>query len=225
MAPNWWQSLPGSIDRRLHRRERPQQAKAAILGVLLLQMLANGIGGFIVWVYLAVLFPLHLPDGGQQETLNLTVFSLYIAATFVIAVPINAIVLRHAINWVREGREPTKKERHATLALPARQTLSAFIGWLGAALIFGLVNKDVARVSFGIAFAGLETCSMLYLLLERHFRPLFALGLAEEDLPEDRREILPRLMLAWLVGSATPLVAIAVIFGFVSLRHGPHLTT
>jgi hypothetical protein len=39
-------------------------------------------------------------------------------------------------------------------------------------VLFGVVNADVQRVSVGIVLAGIVTCTLLYLLLEGHFRPL-----------------------------------------------------
>ncbi len=182
----------------------------AIRGVLLLQLAANGTGAVLVLTYLRWLFPVELPEGGRAENINVAVFALYLAVTVFLAVPVNAMFLRHAMAWVREGREPSPGERRDTLSQPLRQTLSAFLGWFGAAVIFGLLNDDAARVSVGITLAGLVTCSMLYLLLERHFRPIYALALADAELPSQRREILPRLMLAWLLGSAIPLLALGL---------------
>jgi adenylate cyclase len=187
---------------------RRAQARAAVLGVLALQAGANTAGGAIVFAYLRWLFPIDVPDGDQ--TLSLVVFGAYLGVTVVVAAPLNAWRLRRAMSWVRENRTPTDVERLDALTQPLQQTVSAFIGWLGAAVIFGILNDDAARVSVGISLAGLVTCSILYLFLERHFRPVFALALEGRELPERRREILPRLMLAWLLGSAVPLLAIGL---------------
>jgi adenylate cyclase len=181
-----------------------------VFGVVLLQLLANGAGAVVVLTYLRWLFPVELPSDGLDQTLNAVVFGTYLFLTFIIAAPLNALMLRRAVAWVREGREPTADERQETFIQPFRQTASAFLGWVGAALIFGVLNERGARVSVGIALAGLVTCSMLYLLLERHFRPIFALALEDAELPEHRREILPRLMLAWILGSAIPLLALGL---------------
>jgi adenylate cyclase len=181
-----------------------------VRGVVLLQFAANGAGAALVVVYLRWLFPVELPAGEEQQAINVAVFSAYLFVTIVLAAPVNAHRLRRAVSWVREGREPTPRERHDTLTQPFQQTASAFLGWLGGAVIFGLLNEGSARASIGIALAGLVTCSMLFLLLERHFRPIFALALEHTDLPESRREILPRLMLAWWLGSAIPLLAIGL---------------
>jgi adenylate cyclase len=197
-------------ERRSTRRRQPAAARAAVRGVILIQALANSAGALVVFAYLYWLFPVELPDAEAEQSINITVFGLYLFVTMVLAAPINGLNLRRAMSWVREGREPTPAERKETLTQPLWQTASAFCGWLGAAVIFGILNENSARVSVGIVLAGLVTCSILYLMLERHFRPIFALALEGAELPENRREILPRLMLAWWLGSAIPLLAVAV---------------
>jgi adenylate cyclase len=176
--------------------------------VLRLQLLANGIGALVVIAYLRFLFPASA-DPARTE-LNLVIFVSYLVALVLIGFPINLAVLRRSVDWVREGRAPTARERSFTFRLPLFETLASLITWVGAAVLFGALNNDQLRVGLGIGLAGLLTCSMLYLLLEGHFRPVFALALAHADLPEGRRDVFPRLMLAWIVGSATPLLAIGL---------------
>lgn len=185
------------------------KARAAVRGVLLLQLAANGIGITVVVAYLLVFFPVE--DGGDTIVgLNLAVFGVYVVLTLLVAAPVNAHFLKRAVGWVAEGRAPTAAERHETLLQPARQTASALLGWLGAALVFGLLNDDRERIGWGIAIAGMLVCAILYQLLERHFRPLFALALDGVDWVGRNREVLPRIMLAWWVGSAIPLLLIGV---------------
>ncbi len=196
------------------RYERPVLARAAVRGVLLLQLLANGAGALIVLFYLKVLFPEASPSDGPAAELNTMVFGLYLLVTVVVTFPVNRRFLVKATSWLRDGREPTQLERWATLTQPIQQTVSAFVVWLGAAIIFGVVNQsraDAWRVALGIALAGLITCSLLELLLDRHFRPVYAIVLEGAELPRWRREILTRLMVAWLLGSAVPLIAVGLV--------------
>jgi adenylate cyclase len=184
-----------------------------VRGVLLLQLAANGAGALLVLAYLAIVFPDSSPADGKAADINTLVFGLYLLVAVVIALPVNKKFLDTAMGWVRDGRPPTPIERWATLAQPLQQTVSAFLVWVGAAVIFGVLNQTVAnslRVAAGITVAGLITCCLLYLLLERHFRPVFALALEDADLPRWRREIQARLMLAWLLGSAVPLIAVGL---------------
>lgn len=192
------------------RYQRPLQALVTVRGVILLQLVANGVGAVVVFVYLQFLFPVDTPEDEQQVGLNLLVFGAYLLFTLIFAMPVNKLFLNRAVSWVREGREPTRIERLRILTQPLQQTVSAFIGWIGAAIIFGLLNDDASRVAMGIVLAGLVTCAMLYLLLERHFRPVFALALEGAELPRTHREILPRIMIAWLLGSAVPIIGLGL---------------
>lgn len=178
-------------------------------GVVGLQILANSLGVAAVVAYFRFLFPIRAQNELGDFDLNVTVFGVYLTAMIVLALPLNALVLRRAVSWAREGTPPTDRQRSLLFSLPLLETASALLSWMVAAVIFGIINEDVQRVSVGIVLAGMVTCTLLYLLLEGHFRPLYALALIDADLPEDRRDVLPRLMLAWLLGSGVPLVAIA----------------
>ena len=180
------------------------RARATISGVLWLQVLANGTGAAVVALYLRFLFP-GPPDAGRTE-LNLLIFTLFLGVTLLVGLPINVLVLRRAVTWVRDARPPSAKERWFVFRLPLFETLASLVTWLGAAVIFGFINTTQQRVSLAIALSGLVTCTLLYMLLEAHFRPVYALALVDADLPEGRRDVFPRLMLAWFLGSGLPLL-------------------
>lgn len=190
------------------RYPRPLQALTTVRGVVKMQLLANGAGAVIIYVYLRFLFPIHTEQGSEQYDLNLVTFAAYLAILIFVAIPVNTMLLRRALSWIREGRAPTEEERLNSLSQPFQQTFSAFISWLGAAVIFGILNVGQVRLAGGIMLAGLVTCALLYLLLERHFRPVFTLALENAAPPRGRREVIPRIMLAWSLGSAIPMVAL-----------------
>lgn len=198
--------------RRLPRRHVPSsvQARSTVRGIIGLQVLANGLGVAVVVLYFRFLFPSSAVDGFNNATLNVTAFGVYLLTNVVLLLPLNALLLRRAVSWVRVGNPPTERQRRFLFSLPGFETATALVSWLGAAVLFGIINQDVQRISVGIALAGVVTCTMLYLLLEGRFRPLFALALADAELPADRRDVLPRLLLAWLLGSAVPLLAIGL---------------
>jgi adenylate cyclase len=197
---------------RAPRQQGPDivRARSTVRGVIAIQVLANGLGVAVVVLY----FSLLLPNGGPTElanpTLNLWAFGIYLAANVLLLLPLNGLLLRRAVVWVRLGTPPTERQRRFLFSLPGFETMTALASWIGAAVIFGVINADVQGVSIGIALAGVVTCTLLYLLMEGHFRPLFALALQDAELPEDRRDVLPRLMLSWLLGSAVPLMAIGL---------------
>ncbi|MEZ5239572.1 MAG: adenylate/guanylate cyclase domain-containing protein [Microthrixaceae bacterium] len=196
------------------------RARAAVRGMVLLQVLANGLGVAVVVFYFSFLLPAS-EDPIEDRNLNLWAFGIYVGTMVLIALPLNAALLGRAVSWVRERRPPGPRERKLLFTLPTLETLTALLSWMGAAVLFGLINSDLRRVSVGIALAGTVTCTLLYLLLEGHFRPLFALALEEADLPEERRDVGPRLMLAWLLGSGVPLAAITIGNRFGPERFDP----
>lgn len=185
------------------------RARANLRNYVAIQLAANATGIGVVLAYLSVFFPVVTEDEAAVE-LNLAVFGAYLLLTVLVAVPVNTRLLHQALHWVHEGRAPTLAERRDTLATPARQASSTLLGWLGAAVIFGLLNDDRARISWGLAIAGMLTSTLLYQMLERYIRPLYAPALAGVDWVGRQREVRPRIMLAWFIGSAIPLLAVGV---------------
>ena len=196
--PRRWARLPAGT----------AQARSTVRGVLALQMLANGIGILVIALYLRVLFPRGSEDLSGE--VNLVVFGGYLLANLLLALPLNLLLLRRAVVWVRESTPPTARQRWLVLRLPFLETISAFVSWCGGALLFAVLNTNSQRAAVGITIAGVVTCTGLYLLLEGHFRPVFALALQDGDLPEGRRDVLPRLMLAWILGSGVPFLAVGL---------------
>ncbi|MCB1269786.1 MAG: adenylate/guanylate cyclase domain-containing protein [Microthrixaceae bacterium] len=185
------------------------RARATVRGTFLLQVLANGLGMVFVVLYFSFLVP-SARDLIDDRNLNLWALGIFLATMLLVALPLNSALLRRAVNWARMGRRPSVRERKLLFTLPTLETLSALLSWFAAAVLFGVINDDVRRITIGIALAGVVTCTLLYLLLEGHFRPLFAVALEEADLPDERRDVGPRLLFAWLLGSGVPLVAITI---------------
>lgn len=192
------------------RYPRPVQARTTVRGVLLLQLLANTAGGAVILVFLRFILPLFGSSDGNNVQINLLVLGVYLGVVVFIALPVNKHILHKAMGWVREGRVPTMEERRETIGQPLFQTGTAFLGWVSAALVFGRIYNDYRKTAFGVFLVGMFVCVLLFQLLERHFRPVFALALEDVELPRVRREILIRIMSAWWIGSALPLIAIGL---------------
>ncbi len=217
-APSEADAVAGAPKGILHHRPktRPEQvsdatrARTTARGVTIMQIVANSIGVAAVTAYFRFLYPPVQSAELSNGTINLVAFGSYLGFMVVLALPLNIMFLRRAMKWVREGTKPTERQRRLLFRLPLAQTLSALVSWFGAAILFGVVNNNAQRIGIGIALAGMVTCTLLYLLLEGHFRPVYALALIDADVPADRRDVLPRLMLAWFMGSAIPLLAVGL---------------
>lgn len=187
-------------------------ARITVRKVLAAQLVAISGGALAVVGYLRLLFvdvP-HEPGFTRAEGEALTVS---FAAVVVVALVLDRFVLERCLGWVREDRTPTDRERWWTMAQPIAQAATAFAVWLAASSVFGLLNRSeptAVRVALGIVLAGIITCCLLELLLARHFRPVFALALARAPRPRWRGELLTRIMVSWMLGSAVPLLAIGL---------------
>ena len=121
--------------------------------------------------------------------------------------------------WVREGRAPDERERHLTVNHPRR--LAAMSAWCWAwALLCSLVVGQTVFVSLGFLYASivatvvlsaLIACALTYLVAEDALRPLSSVVLKQETVKPPTVGVMPRVALTWVVGSASYLIAIAIL--------------
>jgi len=175
----------------------------------------NSIAGITVTTYFAL--ATHLP-AGVSRVQNFAVT----AATFVVfnlilsglAVTRAKRLLRPAVRWLDERRDPTPDERVAVIRLPRRIALFPLPYWTAAAIgtavaqAFAEDGKPLFTL-IGTLEGGLFACAIGFLLAERVLRPMLSIVLQSGDA---RRGPLvgvgPRLLLAWLLGSGFPMLGI-----------------
>lgn len=186
------------------------RSRTRLLSVMFHQGAANTIGVVAVAAYFGYLYPSGGEGGLNKSDVNLTVFGAYMVLMVIVSVPLDLFLLRRSVGWVRTADRPTYQQRKKLFRLPLTLTAGSLVSWLGASVLFGVINARAGRIGISIFLAGVVTCTLLYLLLEGHFRPVFALALDDADVPADRHDVLPRLMLAWLLGSGIPLAAIGL---------------
>jgi adenylate cyclase len=176
---------------------------------------ANAVGAVVVFVLLVWVLPRpeHL-DSSTVTLVNLVAASVYLAAGSVAGILLGLRSFRSQRDWLRAEREPTEKERRATLRGPLRQLFVNGGIWLVAAVAFTGLNlvysgRLAIIVGITVVLGGLSTCASAYLLAERIGRPAAARALSA-GLPE--RPVLPgvtaRAMLAWMLGTAVPLMGL-----------------
>jgi adenylate cyclase len=183
---------------------------------------ANVIGAAVVFVYLNA-----LPAAGREPVQDVRDLVFYVIAFFVVGGLGAPFAIAHghrcahrANGWFRvePPRIPTAQERDLTLRIPWDQAMSSFAFWIGASAIFGtlIVVRDhntaaAIRTAVGIILGGLSTCALVYLLVERDMRPEFAVVLRVPGSHRSRTAgIRPRLLVAWVLGSGIPLVALGL---------------
>jgi adenylate cyclase len=121
-----------------------------------------------------------------------------------------------ALRWVIEERPPTRADGRNIFLAPWRVAVAELILWgLAAALstiLYGLVNRMfIPRFLSVGSICGILVATATYLLTEFALRPVAAQAL--EAGPPPRRlmtGIMGRTMLVWFLGSAVPVIAIAL---------------
>jgi adenylate cyclase len=198
--------------RRIRRRLFVAIALANLLGVLVTV-------GCILWV---------LPGGNVEDPdAVIAINAAFIAVYLVVVTPFATLWgegwLRAGRRWISEDRAPTDREVTAVLRAPMRLFVVHSTLWLAAAALFALLNAFldldlVARVAFTVAFAGLSTAAMIYLLAERLTRPLAkaALSIHTVDRPK-LPGVTTRTVLGWGLGTGVPLTGLIVVglFGLI----------
>jgi adenylate cyclase len=193
----------GRLNRRIQR--------AAVLSVLA--------GSSLVFASLAVALP-RLSPSTPGGVVSVVLFVVYLG----VSVPAGRRRgERHGAvvsGWFLEDREPTPAERAAMLHYPLRIAFEVLSGWLGAALLFGvLIAKPLGAgaqagilVAITIVLGGLTSSAFVTFFCLRLLRPIVARALAG-TLPEHQAPLAlrGRLLLAWSLGSGIPLVALIVV--------------
>jgi len=173
----------------------------------------------------------NLPgDGVRFGYVDGIVFAIYLPVSFVACGWRSMRSYYRATKWLAEDRAPTPDEQRHTLRLPLTEATAGMVPWLVAAMIWLTLNLAVygnsitssIRVAVSIVLGGLATSALVYLLVERTFRPLFALALAG-DVPERSGAISvrARLMLSWALGADVFLVMIGLTYLGRPASHPP----
>jgi len=181
---------------------------------------ANAIGATIAFVYLTLVAPPQPPSPGSEWE-QLVLAPVYFVLAAVVGRRIGQRHLRRIAEWLSVDRPPTREEQTIALRLPRQAAALSAMGWLGGAVVFGVVTAThhpvvyVVGVVLGIVLAGLTTAAVTYLLAERTLRPVFARVFAgERPSPTDGTIVgtRPRLLVSWALGSGVALIAIAIAF-------------
>lgn len=203
--------------------DRVKQAKHYRLLLLARFGLANLVGAVLVFAYFQLLFASRqesVSNALLSEASNLTlmVFLGFLAVIGPAGYVAGAWAFRPVERWLASDRPPTADERKIALAQPAILAGWTFIGWALSAVVFAILNaslgatsRDLLRNIAGTLLSGLACAAICFLLSERYLRPVF--GRVLEGEPPRRPTTLgitPRLVLSWALGSAVPLLGIAL---------------
>jgi adenylate cyclase len=204
----------------VHRDFRP--ATKALVGAQV--VVSNVVGAATVLALAGYVLPTQtlVPDLDEALDRNLAAFGYYVAIAVVVG-------LASGWTWVRVPPAPRadadeeawqrhrRMARHAVLAAPMRISVIQAVPWLVAVLLFTAINAMFSltvslTVGCVVALGGIATVAVGYRLSELTLRHDVARVLAED--PPTRRGLLPgiaaRSLGAWVLGTAVPLLGIAL---------------
>ena len=214
-TPAYGSLLLGRVsESQARRRVRIQ----IILTVLVVGVNLIGIAVAVLLVTVAIPEPSVFSDAPRWLTFG--VVPAYIA----LALALGAYWITRrtviALRWAIEECQPTYDDERNTFLAPFRVAIVDLILWaVGAALtttLYGLANvMFIPRFLVVVNFSGVLVATGSYLLAEFALRPVAAQAL--EAGPPPRRlsaGIMGRTMMVWFLGSAVPVIGIALLAFF-----------
>lgn len=147
----------------------------------------------------------------------------YVITTIVVGSVIGTRSALRRLRWVLEDRPPTVAEQRVALRMPWRMTLQQCGLWGVGLILFttslGIIDPEtIPKVSLTILLSGATACGFAYMFTEFALRPVAARAL-EAGAPKRNRlgGTTGRVLLAWMLGSAVPVVGLMLIgvFSFV----------
>ncbi|MBJ8348899.1 adenylate/guanylate cyclase domain-containing protein [Antrihabitans sp. YC2-6] len=189
------------------------------------QLSFAGVGTNVLGAVLVTAFGLYLTPTTltHQETddlqaLAIPAIALYVVVSFAIG---GWLIwwrpLRSIVSWLAVDRPPTPRERDEVLRYPRRWAMGTFVVWLIAAALLTALAASISTHAVPAALwptllAGAMACAMQYLIVERIMRPITALALADGRPPTFAAPgVGIRLVAFWALGTAVPLLGIAII--------------
>lgn len=178
----------------------------------------HGLGGLIVFAFIQLRYPAsEAYDAPWVNDLLLVLVTQ--AALAPVAWAWVAREFRNSAGWALSGRAPNPRERERVLGEPFRMATLPLVFWVLAAVVIGAAVG--ARRVFGFSeifdigqimvMGGLATCAISYLVIERTFRPLFAIALSGAEITRPRTlGVRARLLLAWAASSGVPLLGLTL---------------
>jgi adenylate cyclase len=215
---------PGPADRRRHGEQIYRWTRwSLVVGMVA----ANVIGALVVFVLAAFIVPQPpLRDGSGAVLENLVITAGYVTVAVAAGIAFGLRRFASLTDWLPSGADPTPAQQLTVLRGP-RRLAGAMVGlWGCAVVLFGIV--DAARsaelgvvVVFVVAFGGLATCAVAYLLAERLLRPAAAMALAASEQPQRIvQSVAARAVLTWVLATGAPVLGIVAI-GVASLAGVP----
>ncbi len=180
---------------------------------------ANVIGALLVFLFLG--FALPAPQLGRHTgpvvLTNMAAFVAFMAVVIPAGIRLGKNRGAATRQWLTSGRRPNDAERRRALREPLRLLPVLAALWTLAAACFAALNlaysgRLALNVGITVLLGGMVTCALAYLRAERAWRDVVAAALATDAPTEPAVPgVAARLLFAWALGSAVPLLAIVLV--------------
>jgi adenylate cyclase len=212
--------IAGRLGRILRTRDLGPRATAVALAVTTRIVIANGIAGLLVAVYLTI-------SENVRETPNAWLWTILANVIFYVAgmvlLTIIAVIRgKHSFapawRFLDDDRPVSDADRAALLRLPAKMAFFPVPYWIVAAgigvatrIVMGGTAGQVVASGVTLLTGSLVAATAGFLLGERALRPVFAIAMQGRTPPgRPRLGIGTRLVVTWILGSGLPLALIGV---------------
>jgi adenylate cyclase len=208
----------GSGDRGHARGHETEVMLIALRRRASLQLsVSNIIGALLLAAFLLFVAPVPSIPRSRGLTLNLILIAVSLPASAIAGQLLGHRTSSAVTAWFSERRKPTELERAITLRQPILQARNIAALWLAAALLFSVVNAFYSgavalETAIGITMGGIVTTAICYLMVERTYRDVVAIALADE--PPTRAVgpgVATRIVVSWASGSAVAVLGIALV--------------
>jgi adenylate cyclase len=197
----------------------PELARATQRRLTWAAVLANGLGAFDIFIFLAFLLPISVdPDeSGPLLIRNAILAAVYMGITLPLGTKWGRGKAAPLYDWLRSEDPPGPRERELALAQPMDFARVSAVFWGIAAILFAAINAPASAglaiaVGATIVLGCLSTCALGYLLFERISRPVTARALAGGPPSEPAVPgVTARLTMAWTLATGVPVLGIGAV--------------
>ncbi|MCS3778963.1 adenylate/guanylate cyclase domain-containing protein [Tsukamurella ocularis] len=178
---------------------------------------SNILGAVFVFGFLRFALPVQQSVQLQEISgVNLLVFITYLVVASVLGMLIGLKLVLPVLRWHRRSAPYDPKISRRALAIPLRMALMQAIFWLIGGAIFVVINYNSPGgirivVAVTVLLGATTTCALSYMQTERVLRPITVAALAQEPQGSAGLSVTTRILLSWVLGTATPIVGIIMV--------------
>ncbi|MFP3968786.1 adenylate/guanylate cyclase domain-containing protein [Actinomadura fulvescens] len=190
--------------------------------VTITAVLSNIGGALVVLVLATVVLPDPDDVSATRQQGNVALLFGYATAAIAVGVAVGLRSFRPIRGLFRTDRVLTEHEQRLVLRAPLRLMRVHVVLWGVASVGWAAINvffEPLLALKLGLVclLGGLTTCTIVYLLAERLFRPAVARALTTTVPPASRVPgVVTRSLLAWALGTAVPVLGV-VLMGLAAL--------